>query len=221
MKSPTAEEALDLWSYERAAKHIGISVDALRHAVMRGKIPTVKQGRRVFFRAADLALFAHQRVHGVEPLPSTVEGSGAHQRRMQAAAMIAAGMKQEAVARELGVNAHTVSCWANEPAVREQVVKLRAENIERVRASLERVGVNAVQTYNDILRQATTPRKAGGQDFRAKGDVLRAAVAAADSVLDRIGVKRETRVEHAGKVVSVIDLVNSLDDELAEPVSGP
>lgn len=135
-------------------------------------------------------------------------------RRARIREELSLGVERQRIADTVGVSRAVVDFVKTQD--RTEIDALREDRMARVRANLERVGLNAVNAYNEVIRQATQPRAQGPdarKDYRAKGDVLRAAVAAADSVLDRIGVKREssTKVEHSGSVSTVVDLMNTVE----------
>jgi len=84
-------------------------------------------------------------------------------------------------ARAIGLNRSTPHLWGNLPELEEAVQILRKDAIEGARLALQGLALEAVQTLKGAL---------GGKSS--------AAVNAANSILDRVGLPKQSTVELAG-----------------------
>lgn len=84
-------------------------------------------------------------------------------------------------ARALGLNRSTPHNWDNLPRLEEAVRLLRRDAIEAARMALQALAVDAVATLGGVM---------GGKST--------AAINAANSILDRVGLPKQSDVKHSG-----------------------
>lgn len=89
-------------------------------------------------------------------------------------------------AKSLGLNRSTPIKWDNLDEIEEAVAILRRDAVEAARLALQDLALEAVQTLKAVLQ--------------GKGG---AAVRAADSILDRVGIPKQSAVDVTSKGQSV------------------
>lgn len=145
-------------------------------------------------------------------------------KHVQAILLLVAGKTKAETAAAVGVGPGTISDWVKIPAFIAYKSQIMADIVESVKAGLVAMGPRALSALGDVLDGTVTKQDEDGNPYEVKADPQH-RLAAAKTILDRIGASEVKGVELTGKdggpvrAVLVDELGAASDDALRSMVA--